>query len=126
MTGDLFADFSGWLERVGKNSPPPQGIVAYNFGLFEGADGFTVYLVGSCVYDPEADEWACSEDYVPAEKYFTLPKNSAASGDWQSVRREVASLVRRFLESPKSNNSFLGSSAPITVGFDDGDLERVN
>jgi hypothetical protein len=125
VSSSIFENFSSWLERIGNNSPPPEGIVAYNFGLFEGADGYTVYLTGSREYDPEDDRWACSEDYVPAEKYFTLP-TSFARKDWRSIQREVALLVRRFLDSPKSASSFFTPSAAITVGFDDGDLERVN
>ena len=126
MSSSVFEDFSRWLERVGKDSPPPEGIIAYNFGLFEGGDGYTVYLTGSREYDPEDGGWACNEDYVPAEQYFMLPTSSGVRRDWRSVQREVALLVRRFLESPKSANSFLTPSAAVTVGFDDGDLERVN
>ncbi|HEV2800713.1 MAG TPA: hypothetical protein VGW12_09460 [Pyrinomonadaceae bacterium] len=125
MSGSVYEDFVGWLERVGKSRPKPRGIAAYNFGIFESESGYIVYLVGSGEYDPEDDDWACNEDYVPREKYFELPRSFTGRKQWPGVQREVARLVKQFINSPEFKRSLLARASAITVGFDDGELQRV-
>ena len=125
MNETVYADFVNWLNRVSQSSPPPNNVVAYNFGIFESESGYILYLIGSREYDPDDDDWACSEDYVPVEKYFMLPKNLADGRDWQGVQREVVRIINRFIESPECKESFLAHASAITAGFDDGDLYRV-
>ena len=125
MSRNIYRDFESWLRRVRDNSPPAKNIAAYNFGIFESESGYTVYLVGSREYDPDDDDWACNADYAPSEKYFELPESYTGRKRWQGVQREVVRLVKRFLESPESEGSFLRAATAITVGFDDGSLERV-
>ena len=125
MNERAYEEFAAWLRRVGQSSPPPEGIAAYNFGLFESEGGYVAYLTGSREYDPEEDDWACREDYVPAEKYFELRDLCAAGADWREAQHEVADMVKRFVQSPDSSGSFLCGASAVAVGFDDGDLERV-
>jgi len=125
MGCSVYDDFVDWLERVGKSRPKPQGIAAYNFGIFESESGYVVYLVGSKEYDPEDDDWACNEDYLPREKYFGLPKSFTGRRRWPGVQREVARLVSQFIKSPAFEKSLLARASAITVGFDDSELQRV-
>ncbi|MDF2858168.1 MAG: hypothetical protein K0Q87_4019 [Neobacillus sp.] len=41
----------------------PKEIKALNTGLFS---PYGIELIGAKVYDPEDDDWACEEDFVPA------------------------------------------------------------
>lgn len=125
MDDSAYRDFVAWLSRVRRSSPPPDGIAAYNFGLFESVDSYMAYLIGSRDYDPDDEDWACAEDYAPDEKYFPLPEDLTAGKDWRSVQREVARLVRQYLKSPEASGSFLAAATAVTVGFDDGNLERI-
>ena len=125
MNERAYEGFADWLRRISQSSPPPDDIAAHYFGLFESDGGYTAYLSGSREYDPGDDDWACREDYVPAEKYFVLREGFTAGTDWREVQRAVVGLVRRFIESPGSSGSFLAGASAVAVGFDDGDLERV-
>jgi hypothetical protein len=125
MSGKVYEDFVSWLRRVDESSPPPQNIAAYNIGLFESDGGYTVYLIGSREFDSDDDDWACREDFSPTEKFFRLPESTFNGKDWREVQRAVAGFVKRFVESPESSGSFLAPASAITVGFDDGALERV-
>jgi hypothetical protein len=125
MDERTYEEFAAWLRRVAGSSPPPAGIAAYNFGLFESKDGYVAYLTGSREYDPEDDDWACRQDFVPAEKYFDLRDAFDAGAAWGEVLQIVVGMVKRFVESPEFSGSFLSGASAVTVGFDDGDLERV-
>ena len=125
MDERTYEEFVAWLRRVAESSPPPAGIAAYNFGLFESRDGYVAYLTGSREYDPEDDDWACRQDFVPAEKYFDLSGAFDGGATWHEVLHNVVGMVKRFLGSPEFPGSFLSGASAVTVGFDDGDLERV-
>jgi hypothetical protein len=125
MTNRVYKDFLSWLERINQSNPPPEDIVAFNFGLFESTDGYSVYLVGARKYDLNDDDWACCQDYVPLEKYFPLPASFTGGKNWQEIHGDVVSLAKQYLKSPEFASSFLAAASAITVGFDDGDLEAV-
>jgi len=119
----LYDQFEAWLEDVCRAEEPGADIVAYNLGLFEGERGYVAYLIGSIEYDEEDPDWACSEDFVPKQKYFRLPDSAGA--DWQDVQTMVEKFVSRFVSTPEHGSCFLVNAETITVGFDEGDLSRV-
>ena len=119
-----YALFEARLEEVCASEKPGSDIVAYNFGLFEGENGYMAYLIGSTEYDEEDPDWACNEDFVPKRKYFELPGSDEA--DWQEIQAVVETFVRQFISAPERQASFLSTAQAITVGFDDGDLVKVN
>lgn len=121
-----YSNLINWLVSVNQSDLPPKNIVAFNFGLFENPKGcYTTYLIGSRNFDPENDDWACNDDYTPIEKYLELSEHRSAEKDWQEVLRDMVDLLRRYTQSPEFPESFLANATAITVGFDDGDLERV-
>jgi len=125
MNERAYAEFADWLKRVSQSSLPPTGIAAYYLGIFETERGYVAHLSGSREYDPADDDWACREDYVPAEKYFELRESFTLGTDWREVQRVLGSFVKRFIETPSSSGSFLADGSVVAVGFDDGDLARV-
>jgi len=75
LTGDA-AYLKGWLQNVLAAERPPDSIVAFWFGLFDGASSeggslARLYVAGSESYDPEDTnaEWACAPAYFPAGRY---------------------------------------------------------
>lgn len=114
------------LRRVNQTDLPPKDIVAFNFGPFENPKGcYTTYLIGSRDFDAEDDDWACNEDYAPTEKYLELSEHRSAEKDWQEVLGDMVDVLRRVTQSPEFPESFLANATAITVGFDEGGLERV-
>jgi hypothetical protein len=118
---DIAGAFEEWLSVV-DGDPIPPDVVAVNLGLFETATGYGAYITGARRYDPDDDAWACKEDFVPRAKYF--PVESAFSGmPWLDVASRYKRLLAGYLANHPSSQ--LHRLAAVTVGFDDGDLERV-
>ena len=109
-------EFQAWIESI-KDSP---SLKAINIGLFQSQGNYTAYLVGSNKYDPDNDDWACNEDFVPSNKYLML---NLEAMEWQTVQQHVIDAVLEILNS--GQQTILNCAPNITVGFDDGDLERV-
>jgi hypothetical protein len=122
---EVFENFSNWIKEIDSTNPDTENVKAYNFGLFESEKGYSVYLTGSNQYDEDDDDWACNEDFVPNQKYFELPDYFIEGKNWDKIQRDFAEVIRKFIESDSFRNSFLAKAEAITVGFDDGDLERV-
>jgi hypothetical protein len=114
--------FENWLNKISRTISPPPEILAFNFGIFEGEEGYTVYLTGSRIFDPKDPDWACQVDYEPEENYLCFEDSSRM--DWTTVQTLVETLVRDYLENhPEA--PLLDPNPSITVGFDDGDLVQI-
>jgi hypothetical protein len=125
MNASLDQDIAGWLARVTAAESPHAEVVAFNVGLIETQEGFSAYLCGSTEYDEESGDWACEEAWTPSERYFPIPEERYGISDWQSLQSAVVTAVRDALRTDSIARSFLGSAVAVTVGFDEGDLERV-
>ncbi len=111
-----------WIEEISRNQRLPQNIAALNFGLIESNEGLQVYLTGSFEYDEEDDDWACNEDYIADPKYLNLFVNNT---DWQKNLDLICGYIEEFLNSEYYHNSILRNAPNITVGFDDGELNKI-
>ena len=121
---DLESRFLGWLGRVCRDEHPGPSVIAYNIGLFETDTGYSAHLVGADRYDPADGDWACAEMFTPAERYFPIPAEGFEG--WEHVHAAIVGATRAFLRTAQGKDSFLARAEAVTVGFDDGDLERVN
>jgi hypothetical protein len=121
---DQFMEFHEWINRIISNENPDESIIAYNFGLFESDKGYTLYLIGSAEYDAEDQDWACSNDFEPADKYLLLPPGFQNTS-WENVQEKVIELLNNFMESETGLASFFARAQAITTGFDDGDLVLI-
>ncbi len=110
-----------WLTQLAQSESPPDTILAFNIGMFETEQGFSVYITGSHSYDADGD-WACDEDYSPNQKYLELSRDYLNGMPWEDVLSKVISDVKAFLASEAAQGSFLSPPKIVTVGFDDGDL----
>lgn len=117
--------FAEWLARVCQEGPPAASVNAFNVGLFETPDGYSAYLIGSERFDPEDSDWACHEAFTPNERYFPMAANQFGFRNWKDVQKATVDATRAFLESADGKRTYLASATAVTVGFDDGDLQRV-
>ncbi len=117
-----------WLWRLNQNESIPSEINSYHIGIIETTRaGHELYLTGSKTYGKE-DEWYCSVDFTPKEKYFALEKQFRkrySDNEWQEVLSKVTDLIKAFTLSEKYKEHFLSKAEAITLGFDDGDIIRI-
>lgn len=109
-----------WLDRIDRNEAVPAEITALNVGLFESEDGYRLYMTGAVDYDADDDDWACEQDYEPAEKY--IPVSVGDGLDWESFLNRAVEIVSKYLADHPESKVF---DRIVTVGFDDGNLTRV-
>lgn len=119
------ANFSNWLNRINKTEVVSDNIIAFNFGLFESENGYTIYLIGSETFDEEDEDWATNVDFEPKEKYFELDSSWVKGKDWQQVLELSEELVKEYLNSESLDNTIFKNAETITTGFDDGELVRI-
>ncbi len=121
---DTYTQFEAWLEKVCDSEKPGSDIVAYNFGLFEGENGYYNFLTGITDYDEEDPHCHCNVDFVPNHKYYEL--SGSAGTNWHEIQAAVEVFVKRYISAPVRQASFLSIAQVVTVGFDDGDLVKVH
>ena len=118
-------DFNNWLDRINKTETVSNSIVAFNFGLFETEDNYTIYLIGSGTFDEQDDDWATNVDFEPEDKYFELDSSLVKGKDWQEALEVSEKLVTEYLNSINLKNTIFKNAEAITTGFDDGELVRI-
>lgn len=105
-----------WILRINESEILSDGIVALNFGLFE---PYGVELVGSSCYDPNDDDWACEEDFIPEER--TCPDLDIDDDcSWEMVLEEMENILKELVQELRELPVL--NIAHITTGFGDGDL----
>lgn len=109
-----------WIIRLDNNENLPRGIKALNFGLYE---PYGIELVGSKTYDKDDDDWACEEDFVPAERSCSNLFIDE-SEDWNDVLELIVEILKE-LVSELSHLKLL-TVKHITTGFNDGDLVIIS
>lgn len=112
-----------WLEAV--DNPVPEGIKAIYIGIFESENGYMLHLAGSRHYDENDEDWACDEDFVPEQQYTELYTKGMKDTGWESILNAVVSAVSRYLETKSDDPSSPFHGKIVAVGFDDGNLVRV-
>jgi len=112
-----------WIEKIIATEQSQPNIIACYFGLFEGKNGYTIYLIGSSQFDEEDSDWACNNDFEPSDKYFVLPDEYQVL-EWHDVLNKVVESLKKFQSTNTFKKSFL-FNARIATGFDDGDLVMV-
>lgn len=116
-------EFDGWMAQVEKTAPDPQDYIAFNIGLFETEGGFAMYLYASDEYDEEDSDWTCGEPYDPNPQYLILKYKDVKTKDWEKFLNDAVEVAKAYLERHPDDSIF--SHKIVTVGFDDGDLVRV-
>lgn len=121
----LEASFIQWISKLNRTEKVDTDIIAFNFGLFETTDGYSIYLIGSKNYDPADDDWATNIDFEPKDKYLHLDTDLVIDKDWQEILKLSFDLIKKYVNSDDFKNSIFKNATAITTGFDDGDLQRI-
>jgi hypothetical protein len=100
-------------------------IIAFNFGLFETEDGYTIYVIGSGTFDEEDPDWATEVDFEPKDKYLQIDSSETKGLEWNQVLEKAKATIEEFVTSDKFDDSFMRHAKAVTTGFDDGDLLRI-
>lgn len=111
------SEIEAWIKQI---SDRPE-VKAINIGLFQAGSVYQAYLIGSFEYDPEDDDWACNEDYVPEYRYLELPGTSELG--WETLLDLVSKSISEIIADNADN--ILNHVPVVTVGFDDGNLIRI-
>lgn len=117
--------FHEWVDNINKTERIDKSIIAFNFGLFESEEGFTMYLTGSKVFDKDDDDWATNRNFEPKQKYFSFGNEFLKDKDWQDILKYAESLVQSYVKSEYFKTSIFAQAIAITVGFDDGELTLI-
>jgi hypothetical protein len=117
--------FNDWMTRLTKTEKPSTDIIAFNFGLFETENGYTIYVIGAKTFDEEDADWASEVDFEPKDKYLEINPDETKGLEWNEVLEKAKVTIEQFVTSDKFENSFMRSAKAITTGFDDGDLLRI-
>jgi predicted nucleotidyltransferase len=121
----LEESFNQWMSKLNQTENVDSEITAFNFGLFETADGYSIYLIGSKNYDLSDDDWATNVDFEPKDKYLHFDIDLVIDKDWEEILKISVDLIEKYVISDDFKNSILKNATAITTGFDDGDLHRV-
>lgn len=117
--------FHEWLDNINKTERIDKSIIAFNFGLFESEEGFTMYLNGSKIFDEDDDDWAANLDFEPKEKYFSFGTEFLKDKDWEDILKYSQNLIQTYIASEEFKTSIFAQAKGIAVGFDDGELTII-
>ncbi|WP_333888152.1 hypothetical protein [Sphingobacterium siyangense] len=121
----IYQRFHEWLNNINKTEKIDNSIVAFNFGLFESEEGFTMYLNGSKIFDKDDDDWAANMDFEPKQKYFSFGTEFLKDKDWEDILKYSQCLVQAYIASEEFKTSIFAQAKAIAVGFDDGELTII-
>jgi len=114
-----------WLTAIDSKETVPSEITAFNIGIFEQDEGYSIYLTGSEEYDADGDDWACDVDFEPANKYLELSGPGIKAMEWQEFQDMIVKIVSDYLGTSANANTSVFAGRVVMVGFDDGQLVRV-
>ena len=120
---DNFKLFSNWLNKT-LEQKLPNGIIAFNFNLYEGAkETYDIQLIGSNEFDEDDSDWVCTDYFTTGEDICYIPRTEDIK-PWEKGLDYITSMVNKYLDEGKNANILKGVSA-IGIGFVDGDIDII-
>ena len=120
---DNYELFSNWLDNIFEQKLP-DGIIAFNFNLYEGSKGtYDIQLIGSDEFDENDQEWACTDFYTTGENICYI-KRTKEINQWEQGLSYITKLAERYLSEGRNAGIFKSVSA-IGIGFVDGEIEII-
>ena len=124
MNNEIKEKIEYWLLQINDETVLPYDIIAFNFGLFESENGFYLYMTGSKSYDEFDDDWACDIDFEPNRKYLMFNSESIQNMSWEKFLCEVRNVISSFITANTCKLPLFAGKI-VTIGFDDGELVRI-
>ncbi|WP_289192204.1 hypothetical protein, partial [Xylanibacter rodentium] len=94
-----------WLTAIDNKETVPSEITAFNIGIFEQDEGYSIYLTGSEEYDADGDDWACDVDFEPANKYLELSGPGIKAMEWQEFQDMIVKIVSDYLDTSANTST---------------------
>ncbi|MBU2709209.1 hypothetical protein KCM76_24655 [Zooshikella marina] len=114
-------DFIDWLDGQ-LNEKIPDEITAFNINIYESP--FNIEIVGSSKFDPEDEDWACNENWIPRNRKMSV--SSSLFGDsWEEAQENIIAMAKKYLQSNSKNVNKLKAAKAFAIGFVDGNLSYV-
>ena len=115
-----YISFQNWLDEILKGGLS-ENAIALNFNLYEEEDeNWSVQLIAADEFDPEDEDWVCSEVFSSGEDLYRWQE----SADWEEILADVCQIVKQYLVQGQYAD-VLKSYKAVGVGFTDGDIELV-
>ncbi|MCE9789959.1 hypothetical protein, partial [Shewanella chilikensis] len=114
-------DFIEWLDQQ-LNVEVPKDVIAFSINIYEYP--FNIELVGSSEFDPENEDWACNEDWVPEPRMESVSDDLFGSS-WEEAQENIFAMAKAYLTSGLANSKKLNSAKAFAIGFVDGCLSYV-
>lgn len=124
---EIYGGFAEWLDSLLENNDMPENTRAYNFNLYEEAEGECVYgvqIIASDDFDPEDEDWACCEVWSSEEDIFCVSASDEEDKSWQAFQKFITEVICDYLENGKHRDILLDSQG-IGVGFVDGEIDII-
>ena len=87
-----------WLLQIISTEKPSNDVIAYNIGVFETENGYSLYLIGASDFSEEDSDWACEETFTPKERYLLLPASDFKLGKWEAALKKIVKAVKACLK----------------------------
>ncbi|MDM3870150.1 hypothetical protein QSV34_02145 [Porticoccus sp. W117] len=114
-------DFAGWIDSQ-LDEALPDHIIAFNINIYESP--FNIELVGSSEFDPDDEDWACNEDWVPKNRSISV-SNAIYGSSWEEAHNNILAMAKQYFLSSSKNTHKLKAAKAFAVGFVDGNLSYV-
>jgi len=125
---EIYSSFADWLDNLLENNNMPENTQAFNFNLYEEAEGDCVYgvqIIASDRFDADDDgDWACYEIWSSEEDIFCVSASDEDDKSWQAFQKFITEIICDYLENGKYKNVLLNSQG-IGVGFVDGEIDII-
>lgn len=114
-------DFINWIDGQ-LNELLSDNIVAFNINIYESP--FTIEIVGSSEFNPDNEDWACNEDWIPKNRLIQV-SSSFFGNSWAEAQENIVAMAKLYIQSSSKNALKLKNSKAFAVGFVDGNLSYV-
>lgn len=104
----------GQLDECGRDS-----VVAFIINIYD--TPFEIELIGSHEFDPEDEDWACNEDWVPMNRTVEV-SNHLFGRSWEDAQKQLVIFAKSYLSSGSNNVQKIKAAKAFTIGFVDGEL----
>lgn len=121
MIIDSESTFITWLDSQ-LDECDNDSVVAFNINLYESP--YQLELIGSYEFDPEDDDWACNEDWVPENRIIEV-SNHLFGSSWEDAQNKILNFAKSYLLTGSNNVSKIKRAEAFSIGFVDGELMYI-
>ncbi len=118
---ELREKVESWLNQLFVKYPVPETVTVFHFGIYDSRNGYNIYIHGCSEYDEQFDDWCNTDVYSPKDCEISISDISIKNLLYENFQKDIVSIVRQYISS---NVSPL-SNKIVAVGFDDGELTRI-